>query len=553
MNVVLTLAVARSHESIHERVLATIIRPPLAASEDWQTIDMPLNHFDALESTPWTMRYWVDRKYWNNRTTSPVFLQMGGEGAQGAPGGQMRELAEAHNALMFSIEHRYYGESIPTKDFSTANLQWLGSAQALADAAFFQNAMVDRFALASEARWVTFGGSYSGELAAWARIKYPHLFFAAVASSAPVTASVDYDGYDKVVADALFNSDVGGSRACQDAVAQAFGELQTRFDDAAKRAGLEKTFNTCGEIAHDGDAYLLHDFVSDDFMGLVQYNDDGAAVSIRTRCADMLNAKLGADPFARLVAITQQRAAALKLTCINDPDPSGVVDSISFIEHLAGYANASNAARAFPYQMCVDGVGHDQTCKPEKGCIFSPIANRTFFQQQCDAAFGVTQRQTDVAVLFNSVSYGDATPGSSRILFVNGGIDPFQAGSVLANTSALLARDIFALLVPGASHCQDMGASAPSDSPSMQVRCSFFCLLNSFCLLIYSFVCSFFCLFTTMRHAIDAGGEARQGGDPRNVARVALGDGARTCASGASRAGAARAAVRRGNGRESVS
>ena len=183
-------------------------------------------------------------------------------------------------------------------------------------------------------------------------------------------------------------------------------------------------------------------------------------------------------------------AAALKLTCINDPDPSGVVDSISFIEHLAGYANASNAARAFPYQMCVDGVGHDQTCKPEKGCIFSPIANRTFFQQQCDAAFGVTQRQTDVAVLFNSVSYGDATPGSSRILFVNGGIDPFQAGSVLANTSALLARDIFALLVPGASHCQDMGASAPSDSPSMQVRCSFFCLLNSFCLLIYSFVCS---------------------------------------------------------------
>ena len=83
--------------------------------------------------------------------------------------------------------------------------------------------------------------------------------------------------------------------------------------------------------------------------------------------------------------------------------------------------------------MCVDGAGHDQTCKPEKGCIFSRYANRTFFDQQCAAAFGVTAAQTDAAVEFNSANYGDNHPGGSRIVFVNGDIG--------ATPRRLLSRD----------------------------------------------------------------------------------------------------------------
>ena len=117
---------------------------------------------------------------------------------------------------------------------------------------------------------------------------------------------------------------------------------------------------------------------------------------------------------------------------------------------------------------CGTLAGHDQTCKPEKGCIFSPkYAARSFFQQQCAVAFGVTEAQTNAAVAFNSLQYGDAEPGGSRIVFVNGDIDPFHWGSVLRNSSALRARQIFALVVAGGSHCEDMGASNPADSASM--------------------------------------------------------------------------------------
>jgi hypothetical protein len=34
-------------------------------------------------------------------------------------------LAERHRALIVAVEHRFYGESIPTPDFTTANLRFL--------------------------------------------------------------------------------------------------------------------------------------------------------------------------------------------------------------------------------------------------------------------------------------------------------------------------------------------------------------------------------------------------------------------------------------------
>ena len=46
-----------------------------------------------------------------------------------------------------------------------------GTEQALADAAFFVHKMTSAYNLSSASRWISFGGSYSGELAAWVRIK----------------------------------------------------------------------------------------------------------------------------------------------------------------------------------------------------------------------------------------------------------------------------------------------------------------------------------------------------------------------------------------------
>ena len=45
-----------------------------------------------------------------------------------------------HKALLMSLEHRYYGDSQPFEDWSTPNLKFLTSEQALADIAQFIDA-----------------------------------------------------------------------------------------------------------------------------------------------------------------------------------------------------------------------------------------------------------------------------------------------------------------------------------------------------------------------------------------------------------------------------
>lgn len=52
------------------------------------------------------------------RVGGPVFLQIGGEGEMSARWmvhGAWVDYAEEYNALMFQLEHRYYGKSHPTR------------------------------------------------------------------------------------------------------------------------------------------------------------------------------------------------------------------------------------------------------------------------------------------------------------------------------------------------------------------------------------------------------------------------------------------------------
>lgn len=77
---------------------------------------------------------------------------------------------------------------------TTENLVYLSSEQALADLAEFIVNIKDKYNVPLTAKWVAFGGSYSGTLAAWLRMKYPHLVHMAVASSAPLLAKIDFKG-----------------------------------------------------------------------------------------------------------------------------------------------------------------------------------------------------------------------------------------------------------------------------------------------------------------------------------------------------------------------
>lgn len=73
-------------------------------------------------------------------------------------------------------------------------MKYLSTDQALEDTAAFTMALQSDPDLGQAGPWIIFGGSYSAQLAAWSRAKYPHLFYAAHASSAPVFAQLDIPG-----------------------------------------------------------------------------------------------------------------------------------------------------------------------------------------------------------------------------------------------------------------------------------------------------------------------------------------------------------------------
>ena len=155
-----------------------------------QYIDVPIDHFpDSPRYEPhsaetFKLRYYYDAKYY--QPGGPVILLEGGEldaekRLAFLSKGIVDILAKATNGIGVVLEHRYYGESIPTPDFSTENLRFLTTEQAVHDAAFFaQNFVLPNSNVSSgklNAPWIIYGGSYAGALAAFARIQYPDTFW----------------------------------------------------------------------------------------------------------------------------------------------------------------------------------------------------------------------------------------------------------------------------------------------------------------------------------------------------------------------------------------
>ena len=164
-------------------------------------LEQQLDHFrktDNEANATFKQRYFYSDRFAGNisRANAPVyaFLCVGGEGPRLDKSvlvdsvhcsGDMVELSkrlyegEQARVHLFALEHRYYGESYPefkdkngnaTSPVTNENLVFLSSRQALADIAHFISTMNDAHDLHKN-KWITFGGSYPGMMAAWSRLR----------------------------------------------------------------------------------------------------------------------------------------------------------------------------------------------------------------------------------------------------------------------------------------------------------------------------------------------------------------------------------------------
>ncbi|GFY86676.1 serine carboxypeptidase S28 family protein [Actinidia rufa] len=141
--------------------------------------------------------------------------------------------------------HRYYGESMPYGSIDEAyknatTLAHLTAEQALADFAILITDLKKNLS-AEACPVVLFGGSYGGMLAAWMRLKYPHIAIGALASSAPVLQFEDIVPPETFY-DIVSNSFRRESTSCFNTIRESWDILESEGQKNDGLLQLTKTF-----------------------------------------------------------------------------------------------------------------------------------------------------------------------------------------------------------------------------------------------------------------------------------------------------------------------
>jgi len=438
-----------------------------------------LDHFEATSAGTWNQAYWVNDEHWAGaHSLAPVFLKIGGEGPMKPPMGKdfITDWLPAVSGICFTLEHRFYGchnrgscpydVKRPSKDY----LKHLNTEQALADLAEFQRYASDKYSLAEGTRWILIGGSYPGILAAQGRAEYPELFFASVASSAPVRGVVDFRGFEDTVSDAyaLDVEGINGSESCRDAIIDAHQEVGELLASEAGRQRLASLFKISSSALST--AAGRQQFAG---CGLAhfpaQINDPmckGPACGIAQICHIMRNAALG-TPMERLSVVRQSQNIGNRK---REFDLSQVMVNCEMDTFWEDAAYIPMEAKFWAYQTCNE-FGFYQTCEHGSRCLYVrgliSFQNRSASRRPdhfCNTQFGISAEENARRVAGSNARRNAKLAKASRILWVNGNVDPWSAQS--HHTSPGEDQPVI-WPVEGASHCAWMSASTQGEQRSL--------------------------------------------------------------------------------------
>lgn len=417
--------------------------------EKW--ITQPLDYFNPRDNRTWSMRYFENTAFFNK--TGPILIQLGGEWEIG-PGflqtGLMYDIGSVHGAMLYYTEHRYYGKSRPTEDTSEMNLQYLNIDQALADVAYFIETKKKELDI-DKSTVIVFGGSYAGNMAAWSRLKYPHLIQGALASSAPVHATADFYKYYEVVTRSLRRYD----EQCAINVKKAFDDVEEllKIDGGAEK--LKEYFKLCDvtNVNSSSDVGHFMNTLAEKFAGTVQYDRvENGKSRIGFVCDNMTATYLG-SPLQRLARVMSNP----KHACLD----TNYETLVSRFRDTSW--DVPSIMREWFYQTCTE-YGYYQTTN-SKESIFGSLFPLKFFVKLCVDLYGdyYNSEYLESRIRRTNLIYGGSQPHLSNVIFTNGDIDPWHALSVLED----LNETTKAILIKDSSHCRDLYSDEPTDSPDL--------------------------------------------------------------------------------------
>ncbi|RDL34351.1 Uncharacterized protein BP5553_07479 [Venustampulla echinocandica] len=481
------------------RQLETLHKKPTQAPRNYPeyNLKVPVDHFhnDSLyephSSETFNLRYWFDATYYKHG--GPVIvLQSGETSGEGRLDflrkGLLHDLAVETNGIGVVLEHRYYGTSIPTPDFSTENLRFLTTDQALADQAYFAKNVVyhglEHLKLtAPHVPYIGYGGSYAGAFNAFLRKLYPDVFWGAISSSGVTEAIWDFWAYFEPIRVFADQTCVSNTQKITHMVDNILLEL----NDPTTTSVLKSAFGL-PNVTHDDDFAFAIAAGIDSWQGK---NWDPALndPTFDEFCAAITSSSAEYSPSESLNSTVQSllkkggygsEASSLTLPLLNwigwlqdkvlVTCASSTQDSCFGTHNITHYAqdDIKQDWRAWPYQYCTQW-GYLQTGSGAPADQL-PLVSRTgtleYNSVVCKLAFNITT-PPDVNAINKYGGFGISYP---RLAFVDGEQDPWRPATphaspfnaTAANRTSTTSEPF--ILIAGAVHHWDENGLYPNET-----------------------------------------------------------------------------------------
>jgi len=380
---------------------------------------------------------------------------MGGEGGSG--GAYCSSDCQRHRALAVSVEHRFYGQSVPagsSQGVETSvykkglKVEWnLRDTAAVID--HVQETYVDGQARIT----MNFGGSYSGGTCAWFRQLFPNKTAGCVSSSGVVDAVIDFWQFDDQIGKAYSSPD---GDACPNALHAAMEALERKFA-AGEGDAVKKQFdasNLIGTPQGDNDFWYG---IADATAMIDQY---GGKSELCQQFQRLPSSPTDDDRISNLKEVVDHHygegyvgGGFYDSECVKSANPPS---------HCAGGVLGGLNDRSWRFQKCSE-LGYLQPAPTNATAMRSKHLTLQALLDQCDYCFGDGQAG---ALKENNAKFQDkfggnhpasGELGASNIMFLDYSDDPWQRASVAQTFDESLP---FCLTTcDGCGHC---GSGVPS-------------------------------------------------------------------------------------------
>ncbi|XP_076040777.1 lysosomal Pro-X carboxypeptidase-like [Oratosquilla oratoria] len=437
-------------------VVLLLLAGHACASYDYETFyfDQKIDHFNADNDKTFKNRYMVNTKSWGGNG-DPIFFYAGNEGDITLfidNTGFMWEIADEFKAMIVFAEHRFYGESMPYADAYTPPYQLglLTSSQVLADFASL-GTHIRQSLNATDSALISFGGSYGGMLAAWFRMKYPHITQGALASSAPIlqfTGMVPCHVFGQIVTEDFQRT----SLECTEVVRRSWAAIDTVTSTDEGKEWLSTAWGLCKPLETRNDVLALKNLLVNVLVNLamIDYPYPASflmplpAYPIKAFCEDLRHPKLEPEPLLEeyFLGLNVYFNYTGEMKCVNTSQQAD--------PRLGDIGWWYQACSEMIMPMCYDGVDD----------FFEPVPwDLASYVEECHRVWGVTPDAGLAELLYG----GKNIQAASNIVFSNGLLDPWHSGGVMEDVNPT----VVALIIPEGAHHIDLRSSNPDDPPSL--------------------------------------------------------------------------------------